>query len=71
MTDREFMNYLFDELRYGNDDICRKCAYNVSDRKLCKNFKNGRKLETSVCVDGVREYAEREVSDKTADVPRK
>ncbi len=69
MTDREFMNYLFDLLRYGDDCICHKCAYNVSDRELCINHKTG--FCTTVCVDGIREYAEREVSSKTADLPRK
>ncbi len=69
MTDREFMNYLFDELRYGNDDICRKCAYNISDRELCINHKTG--FCAAVCVDGVREFIEREASSPTADLPRK
>lgn len=69
MTDREFMDYLFD-LLLGKGEYCRKCAYNVSDRELCENCKSG-ELKTSVCVDGIREYAERNACSKTAVAPRK
>lgn len=55
MTDKEFIEYLFEELRYGDDDICKKCICNSKD-KLCESAEKG--FINSICVEGVRKYAE-------------